>query len=58
VDLWGVTNVFVAVEPGLLKLDDLVLGLAHDVRDAVASIWISVVPYGRYMSSAGINIDT
>ena len=32
------TNVHVQVEPGLLELDDLVLGLAHLVRDAVASL--------------------
>ena len=30
----------VAVEPSFLELDNLVLGLAHDVRDAVARIQV------------------
>ena len=33
-------RVNIKVEANLLELDDLVLGLAHDVRDAVASIQI------------------
>ena len=36
----GVRQINVDVKACLLKLNDLVLGLAHDVRDAVASIQI------------------
>ena len=36
----GVRQINVNVKACLLKLNDLVLGLAHDVRDAVASVQI------------------
>ena len=36
----GLTQLNVSIEPCGLQFDDLVLGLAHDVRDAIASVHV------------------